>query len=239
MDAVFEARDVTGFLPTGRRPWWEELPPAARAEWASRATRRAGRDRPERIRLAFIASKFRDDDDPPPFALEVDFSADPWAVTDVTAELVAAGDASRAAELAQVEAARERAAEALAAELARRAAAGDKPLLIQPAEALLVAHDLKRRVARELLRAGGGGRWRLEALDGRAVSVLFTPTAAGSETSGSPHVERVSESPNSAARMDTGRRNSTPAKPAKHAGVRMGADPAVGSLIPDPEDLSI
>jgi hypothetical protein len=76
-DNVFEVRDATGFVPAGKRPWWEELPPAARSEWAARASRRAGQDRPERIHLAFIASKFRDDDDPPPFVLELDFATEP------------------------------------------------------------------------------------------------------------------------------------------------------------------
>jgi hypothetical protein len=113
VDIVFEARDATGFLPSGQKPWWEELPPAARSEWASRATRRTARDRPERIRVAFVASKFRDDDEPAPFVLEVDFTAEPWAVRDVTLELIAVGDAARATELAQVEASREGAAEAL------------------------------------------------------------------------------------------------------------------------------
>jgi hypothetical protein len=51
-DISFEARDVTGFTPSGRKPWWEELPSAARAEWAARATRRAGRHHRDRIRLA-------------------------------------------------------------------------------------------------------------------------------------------------------------------------------------------
>jgi len=246
MDNVWEARDATGFVPRGRCPWWEDLPPAARSEWASRATRRSGRDRPARIRLALIASKFRDADDPAPIVLEPDFTLDPWAVRDVTAELVAAGDASRAAELAEVEAARERAAEALAAELARRAADGARPLLVKPAEALLVAHDLKRRAARELLRSGGGGRWRLEAMDGRAVRVSLiapprvTPYAAQSEGGGICTGERGAGFPHAADRMDTVRPDSDLADPAKNAGGRVPADWAVsGVMTPDADDLAV
>jgi AAA domain-containing protein len=209
MDNVWEARDVTGFVPTGRRPWWEELPPAARSDWASRATRHTARTRPERIRLALIASKFRDADDPAPIVLELDFSCCPWAVRDVTTDLLAAGAAAHAAEAAEVLAARERAAEALAAELARRAADGGRPLLVEPAVALLVAHDLKRRAARELLKTGGGGRWRLEALDGRAVCVRLIapprniPSAAQFVGVGNSVFQCVSGSPNYADRMDT------------------------------------
>lgn len=194
-DIAYEARDATGFTPTGRRPWWEELPPAARAEWASRATRRASRDKPERIRLAFVCTKFRDDDDPEPFVLEADFTAQPWAVRDATAELVAAGDAARAAELAQAVASRERATEALVAELARRAAAREAPLLTGPAAALLAEHGLKRRQARELLKSGGAGRWRLEAVDGRAVAlvpVVSNAPAAESEPASDPYEQRSS-----------------------------------------------
>ena len=106
--------------------------------------------------------------------LELDFTADPWTARDVTAELLAAGDASRAAELTTAQAARERATEALAAELVRRAADGGKPLLVvELSEKLLSAHDLTSRAARALLKAGGGGRWRLESVDGRALAVAL------------------------------------------------------------------
>src|SRR5262249_40900503 len=73
-DVVYEARDVTAFTPSGRKAWWEEIPVAARSDWAGRATRRTGRAKPERIRVAFIASKFRDDDEPTPSVLELDFT---------------------------------------------------------------------------------------------------------------------------------------------------------------------
>lgn len=230
-DNVFAVRDATGFTPTGKRPWWEELPPAARSEWAARATRRSGQDRPERIRLAFIASKFRDDDDPAPFVLELDFTAEPWALRDVTAELVAAGDQSQAAGQAQATQAREKAADALVAELARRAADnGAKLLLVEPAIKLLIAYDLKRRAARELLKGGGAGRWRLEPLDGRSVAVIlesavrFPGVSAQSEPFGICTPERAAALPNHADRMDTERRDSNPAAPAKHAGGVMSAD---------------
>jgi hypothetical protein len=240
-DNVFEARDATGFAPTGKRPWWEELPPAARSEWAARATRRSGQDRPERIRLAFISTKFRNDDDPAPFVLELDFTSEPWVLRDVTAELVAGGDAARAAELAQVMAARERAADALAADLRRRAADRAKPLLVEPAVAWLVAHDLTRRAARELLKSGGGGRWRLEAVDGRSLAVILADSLRFSEGGGVIGevgictLERSAAPTNCADRMDTGRRNSNPADPAKNAGGGMPADCAVPNGYPPGE----
>ena len=235
MDNVFEARDVSGFVPTGRRPWWEELPPAARSEWASRATRRTGRARPERIRLALIASKFRDDDDPAPFVLELDFTADPWTARDVTAELLAAGDASRAAELTTAQAARERAAEALAAELVRRAADGGKPLLMGAAEKLLSAHDLTSRAARALLKAGGGGHWRLESVDGRALAVALisaprelSPSAEVSPVGICP-VDALPGSLNLGVRMDIERpRIPTSAAPLK---MRVPGRPPIRALL--------
>ena len=42
-DIVFEIRDATGFTPTGKKHWWEELPPADAGSWGERAGRRKGR----------------------------------------------------------------------------------------------------------------------------------------------------------------------------------------------------
>lgn len=80
-DIVFEVRDVTGFAPSGKKPWWEELPPAGAGDWAARATRR---QRKEKIRLAFIPSKFRVGEEPEPFAFGIDFTLDPWSLKEVT-----------------------------------------------------------------------------------------------------------------------------------------------------------
>jgi hypothetical protein len=41
-DIVYEVRDATGFTPSGKKPWWQELPEAEKAAWADRAARRRG-----------------------------------------------------------------------------------------------------------------------------------------------------------------------------------------------------
>lgn len=222
-DVVYEARDATGFSPTGHKPWWEELPPAARADWASRATRRTGHARADRIRVAFVNTKFRDENDPDPFAVEVDFTSKPWATRDVTAELVAAGDAARGAEQEQAAAVRQRAADALVAEITRRTTTvGGPPLLSKPAEALLVAQGLKRQAARELLKSGTGERWSLVPKNGRSVAVVplvsLVP-AARSDGPGNPHEQRRSGPLDSADRINTDRPNLMPLGAAKNAAI--------------------
>jgi hypothetical protein len=160
-DIVYEVRDATDFHPTGTKPWWTELPAAGRDAWAAWATRRHGR---EVFRLAFVASKFRVGEEPDPFALEIDLRGEPWQLREVTDEIEAAGEAAHTATAAQkVE--RERAAvERLAAELDRRAAAGEQPPKRTEAVALLHGtgdQAIPRQAARTLLERETGSRWRL------------------------------------------------------------------------------
>ena len=50
-DIVYEVRDATDLLPTGRKPWWLELPAAGREAWGERAARRKRRANvPARLR---------------------------------------------------------------------------------------------------------------------------------------------------------------------------------------------
>src|SRR5262245_24764923 len=42
-DIIYEVRDATDFTPSGKKPWWQELPEAGEAAWADRAARRSGR----------------------------------------------------------------------------------------------------------------------------------------------------------------------------------------------------
>ena len=155
-DIVFEVRDATGCQPTGAKPWWCELPPAGRGDWAERAGRRRRRDT---YRLAFIPTKYRIGEEPDPFVFELDLTAEPWTLRDVTADLEAAGQAARAAKDAERQGTREKAAAALLEEVARRTATGAPGLGKTAAETLLRAHGLTSQAARELLRQDG--RWRL------------------------------------------------------------------------------
>lgn len=212
-DLVYEARDITGFVPTGRKPWWEEMPPADRNTWAERATRRTSRAKSGMIRLALISTKSRDEEDPAPVAFEVDFTAAPWSVRNVTAELVAAGDHAKAAALAQEQQALDQGADALVAEITRRATAGVAAIRKKAAESYLCELGLPRAKARALLRDRTGTAWRMAPVDGRAVAVvplgplLSGEMAAESEGAENPHKQRGCEGENAAGRMNTGRPN--------------------------------
>src|SRR5262249_7009661 len=65
-DIIYEVRDATGFTPSGKKPWWEELPESGEKEFVRRATRRRGQTD---LRLGFIPSKFRLAQEPEPFCL--------------------------------------------------------------------------------------------------------------------------------------------------------------------------
>jgi len=123
-DIVFEVRDVTGFTPSGNKPWWEELPPAGAGDWAARATRRQRR---EKIRLAFIPTKFRASEEPEPFAFRIDFTTDPWSLKEITDDIDQAGAEAREARRRERDETENRAADALKAEIARRVVGKEPP----------------------------------------------------------------------------------------------------------------
>src|SRR5439155_24452338 len=121
-DIVYEVRDATGWVPAGTKNWWEELPAAGARAWAERATRRQKR---ERIRLAFIPTKFRVGEEPEPFVYEIDFTNEPWSTREVTDEIDRAAAESRKGAQREQEEAERRGIEALKAEIGRRKAAGE------------------------------------------------------------------------------------------------------------------
>jgi hypothetical protein len=141
-----------------------------------------------------------------------------------------------------VEAGRERAAEALTAELARRGANGGKPLLMGAAEKLLMAH-LTSRAARALLKTGGMGRWRIEAVDGRAQGlVLLSPrreNACDAEVSGVDNIgfHYSSDSPNLGTRMNTERPIPDLGRPAKNAVGGVSEDSGAPGAISEEAEL--
>jgi hypothetical protein len=160
-DIVYEVRDATGFTPTGKKAWWEELPPADAGSWGERAGRRKGR---KQFRLAFIATKFRVGEEPEPFVIEIDLTTTPWSISDVTDLVDQAGTAAREDRRREREEMIERAAAKLTDEIRRRPA--ETPLLVKPAEALLQQNGLSRTVARNLLKKGYGTRWRVVEIVG-------------------------------------------------------------------------
>lgn len=178
-DIVFEVRDATGFTPSGKRAWWEELPPAGREQWAGRATRRKRRDS---YRLAFIASKFRVGEEPDPFVVEVDLSTTPWSCRNLTHELIATGEeaATRQAEVLQK--ALDAAADALAEEIS------DRPgeLNIHDAVAHLREHGLTNKQARALRKSLDGQRWFTRPHPGQGGGVRHWSTPEGTRRPTSP-----------------------------------------------------
>ena len=168
-DIVFEVRDATDLKPTGTKAWWEELPPAGRHDWAQRATRRKKRDR---YRLALVPSKYRVGEEPDPLALEIDLSAEPWRLRNVTAQLVEMGETSQREATEAGQKRLDAAAEAL------RQAFTDRTSLPMNDEVipLLMTRGLKRAEARVLIQQHVGRLWRLDPPVGRrGVPVCLVP----------------------------------------------------------------
>jgi len=163
-DIVYELRDATDFIPSGKLSWWQELPPAGEAAWGERAARRMNRTT---YRLAFVPSKFRLGPEPEPFCLELRLPEDElWTLVDVTEELIKAGEETIAqADRAQ----RERldhAATALRETVFSRSAAGN-PILKTEAELFLRKElTLTQDEARQIVSDRTGKAWRLEKLPG-------------------------------------------------------------------------
>jgi hypothetical protein len=163
-DFVFEVRDITAWTPTGNKPWWEELPAADAGSWASRASRRKQR---ERIRLAFVCTKFRGLEEPEPFAYEIDFSTEPRSRREVTDEIDMAGAEAREAHRRERQEKLDQAVKLLVGEIRRRQEARE-PVLAKDRGAVpfLVNSGLGRNEARELLKARDGLDWTFEPIEG-------------------------------------------------------------------------
>jgi hypothetical protein len=224
-DIVYEVRDATDLKPTGQHDWWHELAPSGVGEWAQRASRRKRRPF---YRLAFIASKFRLGEEPDPFVLEVDHRPEPWTLRDVTDEIVEAGQAALQNAASERDAATARAREQLLSEMRRRADSADGPLTQSEAVVLIQSAGLKRATARNLVAQGVEERlWYLTSgparggKGGTAVFVSQTPceasSAARTSTSESSRQTTIFAPEVHADRMNTGRSEPEPSKPAIHA----------------------
>ena len=172
-DIVFEARDVTGFSPTGNRPWVEELPLADAGSWSQRATRRKGRSV---FRLAFVPTKFRLGKEPEALILELNLTDEPWSLSNVTDEVDRAGAEARAELERRQKEVISRAVEVLVSEISRRLQGSGPPLLKdRDAVPLLKSQGLTQKLAREALKSQDGVRWRLVPLEGtkgKAIAVF-------------------------------------------------------------------
>lgn len=222
-DIQYEVRDATGFIPSGKRPWFVELPavmPDGAANWAERAARRKGRTD---YRLAFIVAKFRIAAEPAPWCLEMLLPKDePWTLRDVTAEIVQAGEeVAHKAELAKNETL-EKAAGALA-EVVKDRAATDAPILKTAAEEYLHQEQhLSRDAARALIAEKATILWRIEQIKntpGRPKALYplsQTDDPRKYDPAKNPDETRASEAGISAGTDSKSRRNTTSQKDAKN-----------------------
>jgi hypothetical protein len=157
VDIIYELRDATDFIPSLKRPWWEELPEAHERAWAARAARRKGRCD---FRLAFIPSKYRLGPEPEPFCLELQLpGGGPWTLEDVTSKLRESGEAAKAEAAAAHQARLAEATQALLG-LVIEQAASKHPLL--KTEAITFPQkdqDLKRADARRIIEDQAGLLW--------------------------------------------------------------------------------
>jgi hypothetical protein len=167
VDILYEARNITGWVPTHGGDWWEDLPDCGEHTWQQRASRRKGQPV---MQIAFVPSKFRLAIEPEPFVLAIDTTQDPWTLDDITEDIATAGQRA-ADETARLERAKLLAAEtALCYALRTREKA--HPMLKREAENFLCAQGLRQKVARTLLMSGGNhdlypaGRWVLREIPG-------------------------------------------------------------------------
>jgi hypothetical protein len=226
-DLVYEVRDATALQPSGTRAWWAELPPAGRDAWVDRAGRRKHR---ERGRLAFVPSKFRLGEEPDPFALELDFTTTPWSMRDVTAELVAAGEAATEEAKEQAAAIRVAAVAALRAEIEARESPEDPPYTKERAVAFLTYRKIKRDRARLVLDEEDGRSWRFHLGGKRGNALLVVPVgtldSAPRETAATPEgADPPSESLDGQTAgdiADTPRETPSPEVPTAHSAAEEG-----------------
>jgi len=147
-DIVFELRDGTNFKPTGSKPWIEELPPQGADEWRARNARRKGRTI---YRIALVATKFRDGEEPAPRMLEISMEDLPWTVADVTASIDAIGEAERLRAKEEKKTKIVKGIAMLLDEIDTRSATGQPAILKTVAEEFLMKAGYTRKDARFII----------------------------------------------------------------------------------------
>ena len=167
VDVVYECRDVTNWEPTAS-DWWLDLPDAGDSAWQERASRRR---RMPKIRLAFIARKFRWGEEPDPFVLEVSFDTNPWSFEDVTETVQEQADNASQTKKTDHAAKQAFAVESLAIEIKRRHEANEPVLGKREAQDFLSDRSgLKRAEIRRLIASHDAnvypsdGRWRIDPI---------------------------------------------------------------------------
>jgi hypothetical protein len=169
IDILYECRDVTRWEPQGTE-WWLNLPDAGDNSWQERASRRR---RTPKIRLAFIARKFRWGEEPDPFVLEVSFDTMPWSFEDITEAIEQQAKSVTEAEKKAHQVKQMNVVEALVVEIRRRHEI-NHPVIgkREAAEFLYEKGELARDEIRRLIDAhdintyASSGRWRIDPIPG-------------------------------------------------------------------------
>jgi hypothetical protein len=119
--------------------------------------------------MGFVASKFKlGGPEPSPFAVEVNFTTSPFSITDVTDKVDTEGAAERERRARERAELLSKAADALVAEIKRRAKVGEPPMLKERhAVPFVMGLGLKQKQARELVNKPSDGRWVLIPLPGK------------------------------------------------------------------------
>jgi hypothetical protein len=207
VDIVYEVRDATAFTPSGKKDWWLELPEAGESAWGDRAARRKNRTD---YRLAFVPSKFRLGIQPDPFCLQLDLpKGELWTLTDVTSDLIEAGENIIKEAKAKKEQKEKAALDALV-EIVGASHAAKKALLKTAAQDFL--HDemeLSRDRARELVNANIGVLWNLEPGTGKGNPKALIPAGSINSRENGPY-----EGKSAAGRAQSDPHKCDPCKPA-------------------------
>lgn len=217
-DIIYEIRDTTSFTPSGKKPWWAELPEAGESGWADRASRRKGQ---VDFRLGFICSKFRLGPEPEPFCLELHLpEGEPWTVTDVTETLIETGIQASERARRESEISLKKAEDSLATLVLERSRQNCPILKTEAEKYLKETCGLKRARARELLE--NSPAWRLEnrrqAGGKQAAWYLLGKIDGNGNEFSSPPKSTTSGTPVVAVQAETGRQLSPIEKPLFDAG---------------------
>lgn len=212
VDVFYEVRDITTWTPEQPDSWWESLPSGDDAQWQARASRRKKQDT---IRLAFVCRKMRWGEEPDPFGVEVDFTATPWTLTDITADIVSQGQTAADATRQATQRTLLAAASALTTALAARAP--EDPIGLSDAVAFLRTHGLKRNQARNLLDAYDAaqfpqeGRWVLRQMPGRKGAAIGVYPVNGKSAGGTNDDAKSASNDADEKTADFSRRDTEPA----------------------------
>ena len=232
-DIVYEVRDATGLKPTGKKPWWEELPEAGVKGWAQRAARRKGH---KKFWLAFIPSKFRIGEEPDPFIYEIDLG-DEWTMRDVTDKVVQAGEEALEEDARAKQNKLDKAADSLSLEVQIRFKADD-PIRKGESESFLQNLGLTQKVARKLIKARDGKQWKIvQQTDRKGKPKILVPLENSQSTTeikdnGNPDSKGVPKGDVSVSRSGPGQRKSSDLEPCNDGHLKVSVFPSATSRKP-------